>query len=190
MTTFQELKKRIWNKNCHHFPHSAFLSTFQLNNLFVIFYFSIFFYDMSSVPPVSLLVFQCLCLLTADISHFSWSIHAWPTSQRNKWVTLSFRVTPLTSSSALLNSLKQLDFVIKPRSHSQSHTLLLTHNVLFLATSHPPAAGGNIIQSLSCIYQQKGTIWWLPANQSFMSCWIPHASLAPSLSLYSLITES
>lgn len=115
---------------------------------------------MSLVPPVSLLVCQCLCLFTANISHFSQSIHAWPTSQRNKWVTLSFRATPLSSLSALLNSLKQLDFVIKPRSHSQSHTLL-THNVLFLAT--------NIIQSLSCIYQQKGTIWWLPANQSFMS---------------------
>lgn len=80
-----------------------------------------------------------------------------------------------------MNSLEQLDFVLKSRSHTNpTHTHTCWHT-LFLATSDLSAAGGNIIQSVSRVYQQMSTIWWLPAHQPPVSCWIPHPSLSLSL---------
>lgn len=66
----------------------------------------------------------------------------WATFQKNKWVTLDFRVTPLSSIYAPLNSLEQLDSVLKPRSHTDpTHT---THSHCFLSGRFsPPRCRGN-----------------------------------------------
>lgn len=102
------------------------------------------------------------------------------------WVLGQLLSAPCTPD---VNSLEQLDFVLKSRSHTNpTHTHTCWHT-LFLATSDLSAAGGNIIQSVSRVYQQMSTIWWLPAHQPPVSCWIPHPSLSLSLSLRSLITE-
>lgn len=68
------------------------------------------------VPFVTLLFLPVWAILHTE----RFSVHAcvWVAFQKNKWVTLYFRVTPLRSLCALLNSLEQLGSILKPGLHT------------------------------------------------------------------------
>lgn len=126
------------------------------------------------VPFVTLLFLPVWAILHTE----RFSVHAcvWVAFQKNKWVTLYFRVTPLRSLCALLNSLEQLGSILKPGLHTDpTHRYRYCHMHTLSNASYllPPCFRGKHYTA-NILYHSTNV------HQPIISCEIPPCFLTLS----------